>query len=341
MDSLYKVGNDWYLNGGKCPSNKFRLSTVGLSVALLGGSTGDLIDEYKEVTEISKNVGGDKYATYEEFYTATELFYTKSQKTTGYPVLSDERVGYDTIDKFGINQTITTGSAPEDLWEIGGIYPDDIFGTAPILYLSSSHTDDNQDTYVRGLDINGYEVEQIIALDGQNNVNLTTPLWKVYVMENYGATKNQGNVFCHKDPATTTGTPSIANTRAAMMNSKGRTLMAIYTIPMGKVGLFFRGEVGIKMEGNAAALAENADFHIETKAFGKSFTVEKSLSVMVSQGYYKDFRPFNDPVPSLTDIKLVVDSVSATMGVWGTFAILLVDENKFSQAYLTSIGQVQ
>lgn len=48
---------------------------------------------------------------------------------------------------------------------------------------------------------------------------------------------------------------------------------------------------------------------------------------------------FPDIIPALTDIKLRVIEVSAEMGFFGTFDILLADETMFPNDYLKAIGQ--
>ena len=153
--------------------------------------------------------------------------------------------GYSTVDKFGSNPTITTGSDPEDIWEGGGVYVYDAFGTAPITSLhSSSAADDNGiDIEIQGLDINGDSVVQTITL-GLTRQDLDTPLWRVFRMENKSDTDLTGNAICY------TGTGSIPSVgdpevRALITNGNNQTLMALYTIPKGKVAFLYRGEVGL------------------------------------------------------------------------------------------------
>lgn len=51
---------------------------------------------------------------------------------------------------------------------------------------------------------------------------------------------------------------------------------------------------------------------------------------------------FPSALPSKTDILIRVDSVSSdNNGVFGNLDILLVEESKFSDAFLTSIGQIK
>jgi len=242
--------------------------------------------------------------------------------------------GYSFVDKFGENPDIDTGTTPEDIWEFGGEYIYDADGTAPIISLVSDSAADTMDIDVQGLDIDGNLVSQIITLNGTTRVALTTPLWRVFRMGNVGRTDIDGTVYCYVG---TGGTPGASDVRAIIDNGNNQTLMALYTIPKNTVGYLFRGELG----GSRAAFAGAIQCAYYSRRFGKVFRVKKRVDV-TNQGasVYIDKRTAPDIVPALTDIKLTVEAVSANnTGVFGTFDILLIDENLFPDSYLTAIGQ--
>lgn len=246
--------------------------------------------------------------------------------------------GFDVIDKFGENPEIDTGTS-EDVWEGGGTYVYDAFGTAPILYLSGDNVlDVDMPIKITGLDIDGNEVEQVLSMNGQTVVNLTTPLWRVYRMENEGDEGESliGKAYCHTDPSPINGVPLPANVRALINDGNNQSLMALYTIPKGKVGFLFRGEFGTS-RAQATGAAECAYY---SRRLGKLFKLKKRIDVANSGlSTYQDLRSFPDIIPALTDIKLRVESVSANgMGVVGTFDILLVDENFLSSDLLLAIN---
>lgn len=265
-------------------------------------------------------------------------------KGLGLAVTMGIMPGYSYISKYGVNLAVLVSTDPEDMWEGGGLYNFDTWGTAPIQYMSSSSTSDvGQTIRVIGLDINGFEVTQYPVTTGQTNVVLDTPLWRIYKMTNLSAEglSTVGITYVHTDVAPTTGVPLPANVRALINGDTNSTLMAIYTIPRGKVGFFRRGEVGVQLDGNnAAALAEFAHIHFDLRPFGKNFITQKSVTNIVGgAATYADTRSFPDPIPALSDVKMKVEEVSADMGLWGAFDLLLVDETYFSKEYLASINQ--
>ena len=138
----------------------------------------------------------------------------------------------------------------------GRLYNYDSFGTAPIQHISSSDAGDvGQTIAITGLNIDGDEIVQDAETNGQNNVILETPLWRVYRMQN---TSDKGEdlagiLYCHTDASPTAGVPLAANVRAIINDGNNQTLMAIYTVPKGKVGFLWRGEVGVELEGNAVS----------------------------------------------------------------------------------------
>lgn len=259
----------------------------------------------------------------------------------GLAVTTGNLEGNDVIDKFGRNPLITTGTDPEDIWEAGGIYDFSADGVADIVSLSSSDASDNQDITIQGLDINGALVEQTKTLNGQTRVVLDTPLWRVFRMENDGNTDLAGVVYCYSGTENTLGVPSGASvTKAIINNGNNQTLMALYTIPKGKVGFLFKGELGMNFTGAVGTGVNFLNAVYKSRRVGKVFKIKKFVSLInQANSNYTDTRDFPDPIPAFTDIVLTVEEVSADMGAWGTFCILLVDESKLSQDYLNAIGQ--
>jgi len=234
--------------------------------------------------------------------------------------------GYKVIDIFGFNSLISE-SESADVWEGGGKYVYDVYGTAPIESLVSNDNTDNVPIKITGLNIEGIEVEQIVNLNGSTRVSLNIPLWRIFKMENDGASDLKGCVFCY------TGTGNVPNIgdntiRCIIKGNNNKSLMGIYTIPKGKTGYLVKGEFGIEFTGNVGAGTNYATCHYESRRINKTFKVKKKISLItLGCSLYTDKRSFPDPIPELTDIKLVVDEVSENIGIWGAFDILLKDNN--------------
>jgi hypothetical protein len=246
--------------------------------------------------------------------------------------------GYSKVDKWGINDEITTASDPEDVWEGGGLYNYDADGTAPIVSLASDNGADTQEIYIEGLDINGVLVTQNITLAGTTRVALTTPLWRVFRMENEGTTNLVGTVFCYTGVGTV---PSIgdAEVRAIIDDGNNQTQMAIYTIPAGKVGFLYYGDIAMAFSSGPTG-GEFARVTYRSRRFGKVFKIKKTIT-LTSGGstIFQDYRRFPDIIPAKTDIRINVQEVSATMGVSASIDLLLINEDQFTPAYLAAIGQ--
>ena len=251
----------------------------------------------------------------------------------GINVMMGMYPGYSVVDKFGENPVITTTSDPEDIWEASGLYIYDADNTAPIVSLISDDGGDTEPILVTGLDINGNEVEQTLTLTGNTRVALTTALWRVYRMVNVGTTNIAGTVYCYTG---TGGTPAANLIRAVIEGSNNQTLMALYTIPNKKVGFLFREEVG-QSRGVSTSETRCA---LRTRHYGGVFTIRKRVNLANSgSSIYQDVHPFPDPLSAKTDVLMTIESVSATVGIFGAFSILLVNEELFPDWFLTSIGQ--
>ena len=247
--------------------------------------------------------------------------------------------GLSPVDKFGVNLTITPATDPEDIWEVGGMYNYDTFGTAPIISIISNDNSDTQPISILGLDIEGNEVSQLVNLNGTTRVELDIPLWRIYRMENQGGEGEDlaGTVRAYIG---TGGFPSVDDTRAQIDNGNNQTLMALITIPKGKVGFLYRGEVGLQFEGGIFSGNEYARLSYQSRRFEKVFKIKKVISLVAeASSIFQDYRSFPDIIPALTDIKITCLEVSATLGVWATLDILLVDEDLIDDEILTLIGQ--
>lgn len=248
--------------------------------------------------------------------------------------------GFSLLDKFGKVSDAPAGVSNVTVWEGGGTYNHDPIGTAPIVSLISTDAADvGKTVQVQGLDIDGYEVVQDVTCNGDTRVALDTPLWRVYRMQNESDEGNDlaGTVYTYVG---TGGVPVLANQRAIIDNGNNQTLMAVYTIPRGKVGFLHKGEVGISAEGGGPIGPEYSNFYYRSRRYGKVFKAKKFVSCMTEgSSNFQDTRSFPDPIPALTDIVICSCERSDTISCWATFDILLVDQSKLPSSFLERIGQ--
>lgn len=242
------------------------------------------------------------------------------------------------IDKFGESPNIDKVETHVDVWEGGGHYVWSPDGVADIISISSSDVTDNQTILVTGLDVNGWQVEQEVTLSGQTRVPLTTPLWRVFRVENVDNTDLVGIVSIYAGTEAAGGIPSGASVLKAMItNGNNQSLMAIYTVPRGFVGFLYRGEFGMAN----ADLTATARCSYYSRRFGSVFKCKKRLNLNKSgTSIYQDLRTFPDVIPAMTDIEMTVEEVSKDGTViFGTFDIMLVRQVHLDRLFLHRIGQ--
>jgi len=254
--------------------------------------------------------------------------------------------GYELLDKFGGNNIITSGSAPEDITETGGLYqfsPSLPMPVADIISVSSDDPNDNQLIEYFILNELGYPIRAEVQLDGQNRVALPVAGWRFWrggVISEQGDNP-QGNIYFYSGTENTGGVPSGASIEKARIEvGNNQTQMAVYTVPLGKVALLLRGEVGIQWEGGLFSGSQAAKFKYFSRRYKMNWRVKKTVTALTSgNSNYQDKRETADIIPALTDIRLTAEEVSDTMGVFGTFDMLLIDENQFTDERLAEIGQ--
>ena len=136
-------------------------------------------------------------------------------------------------------------------------------------------------------------------------------------MQNIGVYSVEGIVYCHTQDVPVAGVPDQANIRAIINNGNNQTLMALYTVPKGKVGFLMRGELGV----SRSQTSGEAQCAYYSRRAGSQFTVKKRINLSnAGSSIYQDERSFPDIIPQFTDIKLTSESVSSNnTGLFGTF----------------------
>ena len=253
-------------------------------------------------------------------------------------VMFGEVPGVSTNDKFGENPSIATGGVPADITEIGGLYNWISKGSPAAIDTasSSSASDVGQKMVIYGIidpDNDDGESVGYFELNGQNKVNFydnpeltgdPISFWRTHRMANVSDEGNGlvGDVYAYIDTVVSGGVPAdLTKVRAKITNGNNQTLMSVYTTRPKEVCFLYRGEIGIS-RGVSSAEVRAAYY---SRRYGKCFRVKKRVNLSNSgTSIYFDKRSFPDIIPALTDIRLTVESTSATIGACGTFNFLRV-----------------
>jgi len=258
--------------------------------------------------------------------------------------------GYTWVDKFGRNSDLDTGTQPETIWELGGVYP---WGndSGETMYISSSNDTDTQSVEFSVLTIDANDnwnlevFKQQVA--GQTKTQLLPPsgdpVVRIFSMENEGNTDIAGILYAYYDSTVNNGTPNdLTAVLSVIFNGSNQTKQLNYTVPTGYVGFLIRGEAGV----GRGAGTDQVALSYRSRRFGKVFKTKKDFTLMTGgASIYKDERSIPDPIPAKTDLSIMTTFVSANnMTVWGTFDILLIEEDVLEAerpGYLDLIGQIR
>lgn len=252
--------------------------------------------------------------------------------------------GMSFLDKYGSvrDMTQTNGGM---IWKggaAGGDYPWPLPGAADITHVvSTSSADAGKPVDINGLLPTGYEDDQVVlldALDGTTPAPLTRPLYRSSRQQNDGAVDFVGDI---------TLTNAAGDKVYSFIGSSNgfhdnQTQNAFHTIPLGYVGFLFRGEIGMSKTSGSLTGNEYASLCYRSRRVGKVFKNKKIAGLSLNgDSNYMDVREFADPIPALTDVCLHCFGLSETgqLGFFGTFDLLLVEEQILGAEYLEKLGQ--
>ncbi len=141
------------------------------------------------------------------------------------PIAAGEVSGYSHINKFGYSNNISSLST---VWDGSNIYTySTVAGTVTVESDAISDGDDGAVIEVQGLDSNYNLVTQNITISGSTGTG-TTDLIRIFRAKVEaaapGESTNVGDIDIDIDGAL----------RAKILEDKGQTLMAVYTVPAGK-----------------------------------------------------------------------------------------------------------
>ena len=177
----------------------------------------------------------------------------------------------------------------------------------------------------RCLDADWTEISEFVVLDGTNNVATANEYQRIYRMQVIHSGANQTN------DGDITATAQIDATVTAQISAgNGQTLMAIYTVPRGKVAYM----VGMYISANRPGSASQAMIGVELLARPNAnipYTprqVKHSVGITIigTSPYQHEFRPYKT-FGEMTDIVIRVTSTTDdNMDVSAGFDIILRDK---------------
>lgn len=223
--------------------------------------------------------------------------------------------GASPLHKFGQNPDIDTGTVPEDVWDVGGIWVPPTTARVHDL-VSTSVNDAAAGTGARTVELTGLTSwsqppeTEVVTLNGTTPVTTLKAWVVIYRMETltFGSTQsNAGDV---------TATADVDATVTAQISAgKGQTLMAIFAVPSVQELQLTGYYMGWVQKGAAAANSADLDLLVNLRpdqADG-GFVTKHHLGLYGAGTTYipHKFRPYR-VIPGPAIVKVQVTDVSAS-----------------------------
>jgi len=233
------------------------------------------------------------------------------------------------FEKFGKNNDIDTGSAPEDIWNGGGDYTGFPTGSAETMEIRSSRGDDTSGgTGARTvkifnlLDGTGAEMPDVeVTLNGTSWVSLGVSTYyrggsRIKVTSAGSGGTNAGEI-------TLRHTTTTSNIFAVMPSGLNQTAMAAYTVPLGKTLYISRANAQmVRANGSPGS----ATVSIRNREYGGVFNTTVVPAISHSNSYTFENNGWF-VYPARTDIKWRCEDVSDNNTIiTGEFGGVLIDD---------------
>ena len=225
-------------------------------------------------------------------------------------------------NKYGANLDIDTATTPEIVWTVGGMYSWPSTATAMEIY-SASTADRSASTGAWSVNVQGLgssvgsTQSETIALNGQSQVNLTLPYYRVNRIKLVTAGTNGTNVG-----AITVRTKSGGTTHCNIVAGEGQTLIGHWTVPVGKIARVRKVWAQFPLATNQS----NAQLRLRFRADG-AVTTKHVFPLNTTLQSYQFEWPIGGPeAAALADIYLEVLSVAANnTQIQGGFDVSIED----------------
>ena len=245
----------------------------------------------------------------------------------GINISSGTELGFSHINVFGANDDVDTSSAPEDIWDSGGLY--EFPASAQSIEAVSSSANDIDVTgsgartiRVQGLDTNYNPQEEDIAMNGMAAVALVNTYMRIHkaFILSAGSVGTNDGIITIRIP--------IGPNQAQILAGNGESLMAIFTIPNGKTGFLKRWYCSI-----SKTQSGTTDIRILTSLptfapYNNTWRVHRIITCnSIGSSTWNEEVTTPGLLVAKTDIRLVANNVSANnIRVVGGFDLILVDD---------------
>lgn len=221
------------------------------------------------------------------------------------------RPGVALADRFGRNADVDALTAPEDIWDGGGLYTG--FPTAAgetVNVFSSSTNDTSAGTGLRtllisGLDANGVAQSETITMNGTSAVTSVGTYTRVNLA--YGLTAGSGGT--NAGTVTVRHTTTTANVFSVIPIGAGKSQVCAYTVPAEKRGLL----TGVRVQAtNNQASNQEVLLGIFTRDLSSSIFVNQRVLIASTTAFGADQTEMSGiPLAARTDV--VIRATSATV----------------------------
>lgn len=182
---------------------------------------------------------------------------------------------------------------------------------------SSSSSDIGTQISIPGLDENWLEITQIISLNGQNKVDLITPLIRINPRP-FALTDLIGDVYIYEDGPITFGIPNDLTTVKGYITAENNIMhSAIYSVPVNHVAFPLKVEVGASPTAVCCL-----SYKLIARPFNGSRIVGQIIPIVADGTTYVTSEPkFVFPFQEKTDIEIRVESTTPGSSVTALSAI--------------------
>lgn len=259
----------------------------------------------------------------------TEIRIEELSANNGIAVSKNDVNKLTSINKFGYNPNLDTGTVPEDIWYNEGTYTGHPLNTTETIEVFSSDVNDTSaGTGARTITIFGlgttlsedYTTETI-TLDGTTPVPSVNSWYRVsraWIETSGSSGYNEGTI-------TIRHTTTTANVFATIAPTFNQTLVSAFTIPYNNTGYIDRIQVTL-VRSSGASGSGLATLRVRDTLNSGVYRTREVMNIQTGGPYVINFE-YPMEIPQGADIKITVDEVSDNNSIMSSDVSLLLIKN--------------